>query len=114
LGEVHFDQIHVDISTIDEQPPGRTPIVTKLFDHGKREAVVARIPPPQGSPEAPLSALIFDAHYDPFRGTVVSCRVFDGVVKPGEVIRLMYNGAAYQVEETGIFRLPREPRPRSA
>jgi len=76
------------------------------------EAVVERIPPPQGSPEAPLSALIFDAHYDPFRGTIVSCRVFDGEVKPGEVIRLMYNGAAYQVEETGIFRLPREPRQR--
>ena len=76
------------------------------------EAVVERIPPPQGSPEAPLSALIFDAHYDPFRGTIVSCRVFDGEVKPGEVIRLMYNGSAHQVEETGIFRLPREPRPR--
>ena len=75
------------------------------------EAVVERIPPPKGSPEAPLSALIFDAHYDPFRGTIVSCRVFDGEVKPGDVIRLMYNGATYQVEETGIFRLPREPRP---
>ncbi len=75
------------------------------------EAVVERIPPPKGSPEAPLSALIFDAHYDPFRGTIVSCRVFDGEVKPGDVIRLMYNAATYQVEETGIFRLPREPRP---
>jgi GTP-binding protein LepA len=76
------------------------------------EAVVERIPPPKGSPEAPLSALIFDAHYDPFRGTVVSCRVFDGEVRPGNKIRLMYNGASYQVEETGIFRLVREARPR--
>jgi GTP-binding protein LepA len=76
------------------------------------EAVVERVPPPRGNPEGPLSALIFDAHYDPFRGTVVSCRVFDGEVRPGDKIRLMYNGASYQVEETGIFRLAREPRPR--
>ena len=74
------------------------------------EAIVARIPPPRGSLEAPLSALIFDAHYDSFRGTVVSCRIFDGAVKAGDVIRLMYNSAAYKVEEVGVFRLAREPR----
>jgi GTP-binding protein LepA len=74
------------------------------------EAIVAQIPPPKGSPEAPLSALIFDAHYDSFRGTVVSCRVVDGKVKPGDLIRLMYNNTTHKVEETGIFRLTREPR----
>jgi GTP-binding protein LepA len=73
-------------------------------------AIVAQIPPPKGSIEAPLSALIFDAHYDSFRGTIVSCRLFDGQVKPGDVIRLMYNNTTYKVEETGIFRLQREPR----
>ena len=74
------------------------------------EAIVARIPPPRGSLEAPLSALIFDAHYDSFRGTIVSCRIFDGAVQAGDVIRLMYNNAAYKVEEVGVFRLTREPR----
>jgi GTP-binding protein LepA len=74
------------------------------------EAIVAQIPPPKGSAEAPLSALIFDAHYDSFRGTVVSCRVVDGKVKPGDQIRLMYNNTTHKVEETGIFRLTREPR----
>jgi GTP-binding protein LepA len=74
-------------------------------------AIVARIPPPTGSVEAPLSALIFDAHYDSFRGTVVSCRIFDGRVKPGDIIRMMYNRTTYKVEETGVFRLQREPRP---
>jgi GTP-binding protein LepA len=74
------------------------------------EAIVTRMPPPRGSLEAPLSALIFDAHYDSFRGTIVSCRVFDGAVKAGDVIRLMFNNAAYKVEEVGIFRLTREPR----
>jgi len=74
------------------------------------EAIVARIPPPTGSPEAPLSGLIFDAAYDSFRGTVVSCRIFDGRVKPGDIIRMMYNGTVHKVEETGVFRLTREPR----
>ena len=74
------------------------------------EAIVARIPPPKGSPEEPLSGLIFDATYDSFRGTVVSCRIFEGRVKPGDVIRMMYNGTVHKVEETGVFRLAREPR----
>ena len=51
------------------------------------EAIVARIPPPTGSVEKPLSALIFDANYDSFRGTIVTCRVFDGQVRPGDMIR---------------------------
>ncbi|MBM4300678.1 MAG: elongation factor 4 [Deltaproteobacteria bacterium] len=74
------------------------------------EAIVARIPPPKGSAQEPLSGLIFDAHYDSFRGTVVSCRIFDGQVKPGDIIRLMYNHTVHKVEETGVFRLTREPR----
>jgi GTP-binding protein LepA len=73
-------------------------------------AVIERIPPPEGDAEKPFSALIFDAHYDPFRGTIVSCRVFDGTVKPGDIIRLMYNGTTYKVEEVGVFRLAREPK----
>jgi len=74
------------------------------------EAIVTQIPPPTGRVEQPLSALIFDAHYDSFRGTIVSARIFDGKVKPGDIIRLMSNNATYKVEETGIFRLTREPR----
>ncbi|MDR2017894.1 MAG: translation elongation factor 4 [Syntrophobacterales bacterium] len=74
------------------------------------EAIVIRIPPPTGSNGEPLSSLIFDAHYDPFRGTIVSCRVFDGSIRPGHIIRLMSNKATYKVEETGIFRLKMESR----
>ena len=73
-------------------------------------AIVALVPPPVGSKEAPLQALIFDAHYDPFRGTIVSCRVFSGSVRPGDTIRLMYNNASYRVEEVGLFHLAREPK----
>ncbi|MDD3846105.1 MAG: translation elongation factor 4 [Syntrophorhabdaceae bacterium] len=73
-------------------------------------AIVDKIPPPTGDAEKPLTALIFDAHYDSFRGTIVSCRVFDGTVRQGDTIRLMSQGTTYRVEEVGIFRLVREPQ----
>jgi len=75
------------------------------------KAIVERIPPPKGDPEAPLAALIFDAQYDSFRGTVIHCRVFDGTVRPGDPIRFMSNGATYKVEEVGRFLLSRQKRP---
>ena len=71
------------------------------------EAIVERIPPPKGDPEKPLSALIFDAQYDSFRGTVIHCRIFDGSVKPGDIIRFMSTGSTYRVEEVGRFALTR-------
>ena len=74
------------------------------------EAIVAQVPPAKGNLEAPLSALIFDANYDSYRGTVVSCRVFTGQVRPGDLIRTMYNNTVHKVEEVGVFRLTREPR----
>ncbi len=72
-------------------------------------AVVERIPPPQREPDAPLQALVFDARYDPFRGTVVSFRIFAGRMARKQTIRLMHNSATYTVEELGRFRLRREP-----
>ncbi len=72
------------------------------------EAIVERIPPPTGDPAAPLQALIFDANYDPFRGTVISCRIFEGTIKAGDIIRFMSNGATYKVEDVGVFRLKLE------
>ena len=74
------------------------------------EAITERIPAPKGSTSKPLSALIFDAQYDSFRGTVVSCRVFDGIIRLGDTIRFMSNEAAYKVEEVGIFKLKLDRR----
>ena len=74
------------------------------------EAIIQRLPPPKGDPAKPLSALIFDAQYDQFRGTVVSCRIFDGCIRPGDIIRFMSNGVTYKVEEVGVFRLKLEKR----
>ncbi len=76
------------------------------------EAITKRLPPPAGEAANPLSALIFDANYDSFRGTVVSCRVFEGSVKTGDTIRFLSNGATYKVEEVGVFRLKLERRSR--
>ena len=74
------------------------------------EAIVDRLPPPAGDAAAPLAALIFDANYDQFRGTVVSCRVFSGTLRAGDTIRFMSNEATYRVEEVGVFRLKLEKR----
>ena len=71
------------------------------------EAIVERVPPPNGDPEKPLSALIFDAQYDSFRGTVIHCRVFDGEVRSGDIIRFMIGGTTYKVEDVGCFALTR-------
>jgi GTP-binding protein LepA len=71
------------------------------------EAIVERIPPPKGDPAKALSALIFDAKYDSFRGTVIHCRVFDGEVKPGDIIRFISSGSTYKVEEVGRFGIGR-------
>jgi GTP-binding protein LepA len=67
------------------------------------EAVVHRLPPPAGNPDAPLKALIFDSWYDPYRGVVIVVRVIDGVLREGMKIRLMAEGQDYQAEQVGAF-----------
>jgi len=74
------------------------------------ESVVRRLPPPGGDPKARLRALIFDAQFDPFRGTVVSIRVNDGSIQRGDIIRTMSNDKIFKVEELGVFRIKRDAR----
>jgi GTP-binding protein LepA len=73
------------------------------------EALIRRIPPPQGDPEAPLRALIIDSWFDNYLGTVSLVRVFDGTLRPKDKIRLMATGNDYQVEQAGIFTPKRKP-----
>ncbi len=67
------------------------------------EAIVAKVPPPAGSPEAPLRALIFDSHYDPYKGVVAYVRLVDGVVDGQQDLRLMAAGVTVRPIEVGYF-----------
>jgi len=69
------------------------------------EAIIHQLPAPEGDPEAPLQALIFDAQYDPYRGVVMFCRVKQGTLRPGQTIQLMHTGKEYQIEEVGLLQL---------
>ena len=67
------------------------------------EKIVTEIPAPVGDPDAPLKALIFDSHYDPYLGVVVYIRIFDGTIKAGDRIRLMAKGTEFEVVEVGTM-----------
>lgn len=74
------------------------------------EAVVQRIPPPTGDADAPLKALIFDSHYDPYKGVVAYVRLFDGALHSGDTVRLMATGANIKPVEIGIFNPDLQPQ----
>ena len=67
------------------------------------EAIVKKIPPPEGKPEAPLRALVFDSHFDPYVGIIAYVRVVDGALKPGMRMRMMASGHEAEVAGVGVF-----------
>jgi GTP-binding protein LepA len=68
------------------------------------EAIVARVPPPKGDPTKPLQALVFDSHYDPYKGVLCYVRLAQGTLRDHEAIRLMASGAEADLLELGVFR----------
>tara|TARA_A100001015_G_scaffold162198_1_gene180287 strand:+ start:5754 stop:7553 length:1800 start_codon:yes stop_codon:yes gene_type:complete len=72
------------------------------------EAIVTQLPPPLGTPDASLKAMLVDSWYDPYLGVVVLVRVIDGVMKKGQKIRMMSNGASYLLDRVGVFRPKQE------
>jgi GTP-binding protein LepA len=69
------------------------------------EAIVNRIPPPSGTPGAPLQALVFDSHYDPYRGAIVHIRVMNGRIEKGMILRFWAGNSIHEVEEVGTFKI---------
>ncbi|MGI5058133.1 translation elongation factor 4 [Treponema pectinovorum] len=69
------------------------------------EAIVKKFPPPDGNPEGKAQALIFDCHYDEYRGVIIHIRVKEGRINKGDLIRFMSNSSDYKVEQIGVFKI---------
>lgn len=74
------------------------------------EGIVEHLPPPQGDPEAPLKALIFDAFFDKYRGVILQCRVIDGTFRPKDTIHFMHADREFQVDELGYNQFKLVPK----
>ena len=72
--------------------------------------IIEKIPPPQGDPEAPVQALIFDSFYDPYRGIIPSIRIVEGVIRKGDMIKIMSTGKKFEVAEVGVMTPKAEKR----
>ena len=92
-----------DIIGIEAMDAPRISAKTGLNVHEVLEAIVTNLPAPDGDPEKPLKALIFDSLYDSYRGVIVFCRVMDGRMKKGTRVRMMATGAEFEVVEVGYF-----------
>ena len=106
------DRYAAEIAHVIGCDPGDVLRVSAKTGEGVRELldeVVARVPPPQGAPDAPARAMIFDSVYDTYRGVVTYIRVVDGRITPRERIRMMSTGATHELLEVGI--VSPEPKP---
>ncbi|MDO4330749.1 MAG: translation elongation factor 4 [Lachnospiraceae bacterium] len=92
-----------DVIGIEAHDAPRISAKTGLNVEEVLEAIVHKIPAPQGDSEAPLQALIFDSLYDPYKGVIIFCRIKEGTVRKGTPIRMMATGAEADVVEVGYF-----------
>ena len=92
-----------DVIGIEAQDAPRISAKTGLNIEQVLEQIVEKIPAPSGDVEGPLKALIFDSKYDAYKGVIIFCRLFDGSVKKGSMIKMMATGAEVEVVEVGIF-----------
>jgi GTP-binding protein LepA len=99
------DRYAAEIEKVLGIPAGEILRISAKTGDGVRElldAVIERVPPPEGDADAPLQALIFDSHYDAYRGVVSSVRVMNGVLATGTRLRFMQAGAIHDADEVGV------------
>jgi GTP-binding protein LepA len=92
-----------DVIGIDATDATRCSAKTGLGVDDVLEALIAKVPPPKGDPEAPLQALIIDSWFDNYVGVVMLVRIFNGTLRPKDKIRMMATDAQYPVEHIGVF-----------
>ena len=92
-----------DVIGIDASEAVLTSAKTGIGIKDVLEAVVKKIPSPKGDPKAPLKALIFDSHFDAYKGTIAYVRVMDGTIRPGTKVHMMATQKDFEVTETGVF-----------
>ena len=112
LPSAHPDEVKNEIENDLGIPAEDCPCISAKTGENVQEVleeIVRSVPAPNGDPDAPLKALVFDSYYDAFRGVIVYVRIKDGKVKPGDMIRFMNSGVDFQVTELGI-RTPNEEK----
>ncbi|MGH7089154.1 MAG: translation elongation factor 4, partial [Stellaceae bacterium] len=99
----HVKQQIEDVIGLDAEDAILISAKTGLNIEAVLEALVARLPPPQGEAAAPLKALLVDSWYDPYLGVVILVRVKDGRIRRGQRVRMMSTGAVHPIEQVGVF-----------
>src|SRR5437867_4452613 len=106
LPGAEIDRVREQLHSIIGMNPEDAVLISAKYGKGVEEvleAIVRRIPPPKGDPDAPLKALLFDSWFDIYRGVLILVRLIDGEVHKGMKIRLMSNGQVYQVDSVGVL-----------
>jgi GTP-binding protein LepA len=106
LPGAEVDRVREQLHSIIGMDPENAVLISAKYGKGIEEvleAIVSRVPPPKGDPEAPLKALLFDSWFDIYRGVLVLVRVIDGEIHNGMKIRLMSNNQVYQVDSVGVL-----------
>ncbi len=98
--------------TLGLDPQIAIPVSAKTGENIEKvlEAIIKHIPPPQGEPQAPLRALIYDSYYDNFTGAVIKVRIFDGCIQKNDRIQMMSSGRQYQVADLGVMSLSQQSK----
>jgi GTP-binding protein LepA len=107
------DKAAAEVAELVGEDPSRVLRISAKTGEGVEavlDAIVERIPPPTGDPDAPVRALVFDSAYDQYRGVVAFVRVVDGAFRPRERLRAMAQGTTFELEELGVFSPERSPR----